>query len=90
MLSSKYNVISLADRYTAPGSYVAAFQFTIALLAGGPSLITHPPVWYSPEKVKTEKEVEDEELKELLERPLRENKKNKKSKKKAEEEEEGE
>lgn len=88
MLSSLYHIISLEDRYTAPGSYVAAFHFTIALLAGGPSLITHPPAWYSPEKVKTEKEVEDEELKELLARPLRESKKSKKSKKKAEEEEE--
>jgi hypothetical protein len=87
VLSVIYDIISHADRYTAPGSYVAAFHFTIALLSGGPSLITHPPVWYSPEKVKTEKEVEDEELKELLERPLRE-KKNKKNKKKAEEEEE--
>jgi hypothetical protein len=67
---------------------VAAFHFTIALLAGGPSLITHPPVWYKPEKVKTDKDVEDEELKELLTRPLRESKKAKRAKKKTEEEEE--
>ncbi|PVF98043.1 Creatinase/aminopeptidase [Serendipita vermifera] len=76
--------------YTAPGTYVAAFHFTIALLPGGPSLITQPPVWYKPEKVKTEKEVEDEELKELLVRPLRESKKSKKAKRKAEGEEEEE
>jgi hypothetical protein len=79
-----------SQRYTAPGTYVAAFHFTIALLAGGPSLITQPPVWYKTEKVKTEKNVEDEELKELLTRPLRESKKAKKAKKKTEEEEEEE
>ncbi|KAI0264476.1 proliferation-associated protein 1 [Gloeopeniophorella convolvens] len=64
--------------YTPSGTFVAAFHFTIALLAGGPALLTHPPVWYKPELVKTEKELEDEELKELLTRKLRENKKNKK------------
>ena len=41
-------------------------------------LITHPPIWYKPELVKTEKELEDEELKSLLAKPLRENKKKKK------------
>ena len=40
----------------------------------------HPPVWYSPELVKTEKELEDEELKELVSRKLRESKKSKKKK----------
>ena len=29
-------------------------------------MITHPPVWYKPELVKSEKTLEDEELKELL------------------------
>jgi hypothetical protein len=59
---------------------VAAFHFTIALLPAGPLLLTHPPVWYKPELVKTEKELEDEELKELLTKPLREpKKKNKKA-----------
>ncbi|KAG9018964.1 Curved DNA-binding protein (42 kDa protein) [Serendipita sp. 407] len=77
-------------QYTAPGTLVAAFHFTIALLANGPSLITQPPVWYKPEKVKTDKEVEDEALKELLERPLRESKKAKKAKKKAAAEEDEE
>jgi hypothetical protein len=62
---------------------VAAFHFTIALLPGGPSLITHPPSWYKPELVKTEKELEDEELKGLLSKNLRENKKSKKKKAKA-------
>ena len=63
---------------------MAAFHFTIALLPGGPSLITHPPVWYKPELVKTEKELQDEEFKALLGRNLRENKKSKKKKAKAE------
>ena len=52
-------------RYTPPKTFVAAFHFTIALLPAGPTLLTHPPVWYKPELVKTEKELEDEELKEL-------------------------
>jgi hypothetical protein len=63
---------------------VAGFHFTIALLPGGPSLITHPPIWYKPEVVKAEKEVEDEELKSLLARNLRESRKSKKKAKKAE------
>ncbi|KAG8970582.1 Curved DNA-binding protein (42 kDa protein) [Tulasnella sp. 419] len=67
--------------YTPPGTLVAAFMFTIALLPAGPSLITHPPVWYKPEKVKSDKELQDEELKELVTKPLRESKK--KNKKKA-------
>ena len=35
-------------------------------------------MWYKPELVKTEKELEDEELKALLAKGLRENKKSKK------------
>jgi len=35
-------------------------------------------VWYKPEVVRTEKDLEDETLKELLTRKLRENKKQKK------------
>lgn len=66
-------------RYTPANSFVAAFHFTIALLPAGPSLITHPPVWYKPELVKTEKELEDEELKTLLTKKLREDKKSKKA-----------
>lgn len=61
--------------YTPPNTFVAGFHFTIALLPGGPSLITHPPVWYKPELVKTEKELEDEELTGLLARNLRPSKK---------------
>ncbi|KIK63001.1 hypothetical protein GYMLUDRAFT_41305 [Collybiopsis luxurians FD-317 M1] len=70
--------------YTPSSTFVAAFHFTIALLPGGPSMITLPPVWYKPELVKTEKELEDEELKALLARNLRESKKSKKKKAQAE------
>ena len=76
--------------YTPPTTFVAAFHFTIALLPGGPSLITHPPVWYKPELVKTEKELEDEELKTLLGKKLREDKKKNKKKKAEAEAAEGE
>jgi hypothetical protein len=41
-------------------------------------MLTHPPVWYKPELVKSEKELEVEELKDLLSKSLRESKKNKK------------
>ena len=58
-------------RYTPPKTFVAAFHFTIVLLPAGPTLLTQPPVWYKPELVKTEKELEDEELKELVTRKLR-------------------
>ena len=64
--------------FTAPNTFVAAFHFTIALLPSGPSLITRPPIWNKPELVKTEKELEDEELKDLLTKPLKEGKKQKK------------
>jgi len=70
--------------YTPANTFVAGFHFTIALLPGGPSLITHPPIWYKPELVKTEKDLEDADLKALLARNLRENKKSKKKAKKAE------
>ncbi|KDQ14341.1 hypothetical protein BOTBODRAFT_55496 [Botryobasidium botryosum FD-172 SS1] len=66
--------------YTPSTTHVAAFHFTIALLPAGPLLITQPPVWYKPEKLKTEKELEDEELKQLIGRKLREPKKKNKTK----------
>ncbi|KAG9314983.1 peptidase M24, structural domain-containing protein [Chiua virens] len=65
--------------YTPTNTFVAAFHFTIALPPAGPLLLTHTPVWYKPELVKTEKELEDEELKSLLAKPLRENKRKKKT-----------
>ncbi|KAH7913583.1 peptidase M24, structural domain-containing protein [Hygrophoropsis aurantiaca] len=70
--------------YTPASTFVAAFHFTIALAPAGPLLITHPPVWYKPELVKSEKELEDEELKSLLTKSLRESKKSKKKAKEAE------
>ena len=76
-------------RYTSAGTVVAAFHFTIAILPGGPWLITQPPVWYNAEKLKTSKELEDEDLKALVVRPLRE-KKTKKKKAATVEGEEGE
>ncbi|KAG6900807.1 hypothetical protein C0993_000126 [Termitomyces sp. T159_Od127] len=69
--------------FTPAKTFVAGFHFTIALLPAGPLLLTHPPVWYKPELVKTEKELEDETLKSLLARNLRESKKSKKQKAKA-------
>ena len=76
---SKLNTKHLPRRYTPANTFVAAFHFTIALLPAGPLLITHPPAWYKPELVKTEKELEDEELKSLLARNLRVGKKAKKA-----------
>jgi hypothetical protein len=69
-------------RITPAGTFVAAFHFTIALLPAGPSLISQPPIWYTPDKVKSEKELEDPVLKELLTKPIREPKKKSKTKKK--------
>ncbi|KAG1887046.1 peptidase M24, structural domain-containing protein [Suillus subluteus] len=70
--------------YTPANTFVAAFHFTIALVPAGPLLLTHPPVWYKPELVKAEKELEDDELKGLLSKSLRESKKSKKKAKEAE------
>lgn len=47
-------------------------------------MITQPPVWFKPELVKSDKELEDPELKALLTKKLREDKKSKKKKAKAE------
>lgn len=68
-------ILNLSHSYTPANTFVAAFHFTIALLPAGPALITHPPVWYKPELVKSDKELQDEELKELLTKKLREDKK---------------
>lgn len=70
--------------YTPANTFVAAFHFTIALVPAGPLLLTHPPVWYKPQLVKAEKELEDDELKGLLSKSLRESKKSKKKAKEAE------
>lgn len=75
--------------YTPSNTFVAGFHFTIALLPAGPLLLTLPPIWYKPELVKTEKELEDEELKTLIARNLRESKKSKKKAAKKAEEDDG-
>jgi curved DNA binding protein len=72
-LVKPYDVI-----FTPANTFVAAYHFTIAILPSGPSMITHPSVWYKPELIKSDKELEDEELKELLSKPLRASKKDKK------------
>jgi len=87
-LLSLWDIHSWDIRYTPAGTVVAAFHFTIAILPGGPWLITQPPVWYKPEKLKTSKELEDEDLKTLVVRPLREKKPKKKKTTTAEGEEE--
>ncbi|TCD61120.1 Curved DNA-binding protein (42 kDa protein) [Steccherinum ochraceum] len=71
--------------YAPANTFVAGFHFTIALLPAGPALITQSPVWFKPELVKSDKELEDPELKELITKKLREDKKAKKKAKKAEE-----
>jgi hypothetical protein len=76
--SLEWSILTRNWSYTPSNTFVAAFHFTIGLLSGGPALLTHPPVWYRPEIVKTEKELEDESLKELLTKKLRETKKQKK------------
>jgi len=87
----QHNLVREYDiQHTPPGTVVAAFHFTIALLTSGPLLITHPPVWYKPEKLKTSKEVEDADLKDLLQRPLRESKRARKKAKPSKDEEEEE
>lgn len=70
--------LTVRKSYTPSDTFVAAFHFTIALLPAGPLLLTQPPAWYRPELVQTEKELEDEELKELVGKKLREDKKKKK------------
>jgi len=80
--AEQHGLIKPYEVQLAPaGTFVAAFHFTVALLPAGPSLISQPPVWYSPELVKSEKELEDPALKELLTKPLREPKKKNKAKK---------
>lgn len=64
-------LIAMTFSYTPANTFVAGFHFTIALLPAGPLLITHPPVWYKPDLVKSEKVLEDEELKPLVTKALR-------------------
>lgn len=64
-------LMAMVNSYTPANTFVAGFHFTIALLPAGPLLITHPPVWYKKELVKSEKQLEDEELKPLVTKALR-------------------
>ncbi|WVQ84122.1 DNA-binding protein, 42 kDa [Cryptococcus sp. DSM 104549] len=59
---------------TAPGTVVAEFFFTIALLPAGPLLLSPTPAW---DKVSSSKKIEDEELATLIAQPLRAPKKKK-------------
>ncbi|KAF8339565.1 peptidase M24, structural domain-containing protein [Cantharellus anzutake] len=69
--AEKHGLLRAYDvQQSLPGTFVAAFHFTLALLPTGPYLITEPPVWYSPEKVKSEKELTDPALKDLLTKAL--------------------
>ena len=45
-------------------------MFTVMITEEGPTLLTEPSTWYSADKVKTEKELEDEDLKKLLDTPI--------------------
>ncbi|WWD00502.1 DNA-binding protein, 42 kDa [Kwoniella sp. B9012] len=65
---------------TAAGTLVAEFFFTIALLPAGPLLLSPQPVWYSADKLSTEKKITDESLASLITQPLRAPKKKNKSK----------
>lgn len=65
---------------TAPGTVVAEFFFTLALLPAGPLLLSPAPFWYSADKVKSDKSIKDEETRALLTRKLREDKKKNKKK----------
>lgn len=73
-LLRSYDVVN-----TAPGTVVAEFFFTLALLPAGPLLLSPQPVWYAKEKVKSDKEIKDEEVKALLGKKLRDDKKKKKA-----------
>ncbi|KAL7422100.1 hypothetical protein Q5752_002743 [Cryptotrichosporon argae] len=61
---------------TAPGTLVAEFFFTIALLPAGPLLLSPTPVWYAADKVASTKSLGDE-LAALIAQPLRAPKKKK-------------
>jgi len=63
--------------HTNAGTLVAEFFFTIALLPAGPLMLSPAPVWYTSDKVKSEKSIQDETLKGLLTQPLRAPKKKK-------------
>lgn len=56
--------------YTHKDAFVAAFMYTVLVTADGPVLLTQPSIWYSEDKLKTEKSLADEDLKKLLEKTI--------------------
>jgi len=74
--AEQHNLLRPYEVQQSPsGTFVAAFHFTIALPPTGPILVTHAPLWYDAEKVKSEKELQDPALRELLSKVMREPKK---------------
>lgn len=45
-------------------------MYTVLVTADGPVLISHPSIWYSDDKLKSEKQLEDEDFKKLLEKTI--------------------
>jgi curved DNA binding protein len=68
-------------QYDAAGSLTAGVFFTIATNDKGAIRLSpeNPGGWYSADKIKSEKEIKDEKLKELLAQPVRQNKKTRKA-----------
>ncbi|KAG8887604.1 Curved DNA-binding protein (42 kDa protein) [Tulasnella sp. 332] len=56
--------------YTHKDAFVAAFMYTVLVTADGPVLLTQPSIWYSDDKLKTEKSLEDADMKKLLEKTI--------------------
>ncbi|KAJ3042419.1 Proliferation-associated protein 2G4 [Rhizophlyctis rosea] len=74
-------VTSYGVLYEKEDAHVAHFMFTVLLMPSGPLKITSFP--WDQEVVKSELEVKDEEVKELLKQSVKSKKANKKKKKKA-------
>ncbi|KAG9051088.1 Curved DNA-binding protein (42 kDa protein) [Tulasnella sp. UAMH 9824] len=51
---------------TPKDTFVAAYMFTVLVTEQGPALLTEPSGWYSEDKLKTEKQLADDEIKSLL------------------------
>lgn len=60
----------ITQSYTHKDAVVAAFMYTVMVTADGPVLLTSPSVWYSEDKLTTEKKLEDEEVKKLMEKTV--------------------
>ncbi|KAG8973358.1 Curved DNA-binding protein (42 kDa protein) [Tulasnella sp. 425] len=51
---------------TPKDTFVAAYMFTVLVTEQGPALLTEPSGWYSEDKLKTEKQLADDDIKSLL------------------------